>query len=193
MTTPDSFATTDQAAAYGYVLPAATAAGLLARATQAIRDAAGYPVTQTTATLRVQADFGWLALPSLTVTAVSSVALVNDDGTTTAETDWRWRGGNRIWLGSDGIRERDRLFGEFEVVFVHGFAVIPDALVMLTGAVAFRLAATPVAATAGIKSQTVGSVSWTAGDDMPGAALTEAETRTLARIVPVQRAWQVPA
>jgi hypothetical protein len=191
MTAPDSFATADQAAAYGYTLPDAAADALLARATQAIRDAAGIPVTQATSTLRVQACRGWLELPSPVVTAVSSVALVNDDDTTTAETDWRWQTGSRIRLGHT-IPERDRHHGLFEAGFTHGFAEIPDALVMLTGAVAYRLSVTPVAAAAGIRSQTVGSVSWTAGDDVPGSALTQAEIRQLTRIVPVRHLFQVP-
>ena len=191
---PDSFATTDDAAAYGFTLPAATADGLLARATQAIRDAAGYPVTQVTgAALRLRAECGRLAVPSLVVTAVSVVALVNDDGTTTAldSAAWDWDGGNRIRLVPGKVAEADRRFGQFDVTFDHGFATIPEGLVMLTGAVAFRLAVTPVAATAGIRSQSVGSVSWTVGEVQPGAALTDDEVRLLAKVIPVQRAWQV--
>lgn len=194
MAAPDSFATADQAAGYGYTLPDATADGLLARATQAIRNAAGIPVTQGTATLRVRAELGELKLPSPVVTAVSSVALVNDDGTTTAETDYRplfdsgWL--VKILLGHQ-IRERDRFCGLFEVAFTHGFAQIPAALIMLTGAVANRLQFTPVAAQAGVRSESVGSVSRTYGD-VPGDDLTEYEIRQLAHIVPVRRAWAVP-
>lgn len=191
MPLPDSFATAADAAAYGFALPAGPD-GLLARATQAIRDEAGIPVTQAASTLRIRACRGMLELPMPLITSVTSVALVNDDGTTAPLTqgpDWGWQPGEPVMLGTT-LTWQERYCGLFSVACVHGFAVLPPALVMLACAVAYRMAATPAAAAAGLKSKTVGSVSWTAGET-PGAALTAAECDTLARIVPLRRVWQV--
>jgi hypothetical protein len=185
---PAAFASAADAAAYGFTLPASPD-GLLARATQAIRDEAGIPLTQVTSTLRIRACRSMLELPTPLVTSVTTVALVNDDGSTTPGTDWEWHPGEPVQLG-DTLTWEQRHQGLYEVTYIHGFAVLPPALVMLACAVAYRMAATPAGAAAGLKSRTVGSVSWTAGET-PGAALTAAETDTLARIVPLRRVWQV--
>lgn len=190
MTAPDSFATSADATAYGFTLPA-SADGLLARATQALRDAAGSPITQTTSTLQLDAHGGRIELPTPLITSLTSVAEVTDDGTTPV-TDFTWRSGWRHILLGRSLTWQQRNHGRFELVLVHGFAApLPAALVMLTAAVAYRLSATPPGAAAGLKSKTVGSVSWTAGET-PGAALTSAELCSLARIMPVQTVWQVP-
>lgn len=189
MTAPDSFAAAADATAYGYTLPASPD-GLLARATQVLRDEAGIPITETSSQLVVPAWCGNLDVPNPLITAVTAVALVNDDDTTTPVTDWTWRGGRRICLGPS-VSWHDRHHGRFQVDFTHGFASIPPSLVRLTCAVAARLAVTPPAAMAGLSSRTVGSVSWTARET-PDAVLTENERRALALIVPVRHAWQVP-
>lgn len=192
MTTPDSFATSDDAAAYGFTLAGGAAAGLLARATQALRDAAGIPITQTTSTLEIDAHDSALHIPTPLVSSVTSVELVGDDGNTTV-TDFRWRPTrpHRIRLGHE-LTHWQRHHGLFAVTYVHGFTdPLPPALVMLTASVAYRLSVTPPGALAGLKSKTVGSVSWTAGD-MPAAKLSAAEECSLGRIVPVKTVWQVP-
>lgn len=190
MTTPDSFADVDDAAAYGYTLPSGTATGLLARATQAIRDEAGIPVTQTTSTLEVIARCGLLELPTPLVTSVTSISLLGDGDDSTPVTDWRFERSLRVIHLGRSLTWAQRNRGRFAVTYVHGFAVLPAGLVMLTASVAARLSVTPPAAE-GLKSKTVGSVSWTAGDS-PSSALSATECSKLARIVPLRRVWQVP-
>lgn len=190
MTTPDSFADVDDAAAYGYTLPGATAAGLLARATQAIRDEAGIPVTPpTTSTLEVTARCGLLELPTPLVTSVTSISLIGDDGSTPV-TDWRFERSLRVIHLGRSLTWAQRNRGQFSVTYVHGLTTAPASLVMLTASVAARLSVTPAAAE-GLKSKTVGSVSWTAGDS-PSSSLSATECSKLARIVPLRRVWQVP-
>jgi len=193
----DTFATAVDASAYGYALPASAAAGLLSRATQALRDEAGYPITTTTSTLQLQAGDSRLKLPTPLISAVSALSLVNIDSTVTAltaGTDWQWRTGQVICLLDDGVLlAEDRYGGLFQVTYTHGLAAAPPALIRLTCAVAARLAATPVTALTGITSETTGSVSWSAaGSRAPVDGLTESECRQLTRAVPVRRAWQVP-
>jgi hypothetical protein len=188
VTTPDSFATSDDAAAYGYTLPGATAAGLLARATQALRDEAGIPITQTTSTLEVRARHGELHLPTYLITSITTVELAGPGGSTTVIADWARVRDRRILLGRS-LTWQQRHEALYLVTYVHGFAVIPASLKMLTASVAKRLSVTPEAAEA-LKSKTVGSVSWTAGDS-PSSSLSAAECAKLGRIVPVRRVWQV--
>lgn len=185
---PDSFATADQAASYGYELPAASADALLARASQALRDAAGFGILAESATVRLDADRGALPLDGIPlVTSVTSVALVHDDGTQDGVTGYRLDG-DRIVLEHDVPGRR---CGTFEVVLAHGLAAVPDSLVMLTASAAYRMAATPVAVLAGITSQSVGSVSWSAAGSPRGDGLTDAECSRLSRIVPLRRVWAV--
>lgn len=189
---PDPFATADQAAGYAMPLPAATAGGLLARATQAITDAAGFGILSSSATVRLPAACGRISLGAISlVTAVTAVALVHADGTTEAVAGWTWtRSATATAPVCLGPSVPGRHCGLFAVTLTHGLAAIPDSLVMLTCAVAYRLAGVPAAAASGIASQSVGSVSWSVGQ-LPGglalADLTERERTALARIVPVQR------
>lgn len=190
---PDSFATPDQAAGYGYALPAAQAGGLLARASQAIRDAAGFSVLSEDITITRRAGRGFVPLPVPLVTAVASVS---QDGTALEAAAWDWEprpdtvAGGRIRLGHGVQGRRD---GEFAVTLTHGLTSVPDSLVMLTSAVACRLAASPAGMAAGITSQSVGSVSWSAAGGVPPQdALTSGEEARLAGIVPLARAWMVP-
>lgn len=194
---PDPFATAVQAAGYGFPLPAASADGLLARATQAIIDAAGFGILSSSGTVRLPADGRLIDLkPVPLVTAVTAVALVHDDGTTEAVTDWSWRRSavkaEPVRLGHSVLR---RHCGLFAVTLTHGLASVPDSLVMLASAVAYRLAGIPAAAAAGIASRSVGGVSWSMGS-LPGglalAGLTDRERHQLARIVPVQQVVMVP-
>lgn len=189
MTTPDSFATSDDAAAYGYTLPENGAAGLLARATQAIRDEASMPITQTTSTLEVTARCGLLELPTPLVSSVTSISLLVA-GDSTPVTDWRFERSLRVIHLGRSLSWVQRNRGRFSVTYVHGLATIPPGLVLLTVSIAARLSVTPAAAEA-LKSKTVGSVSWTAGDS-PSSSLSSSECSKLARIVPLRRVWQVP-
>lgn len=186
-----SFATADDASGYGFPLPDATADGLLARATQAIIDAAGFGILSETVTVRLQAEHDVISLRDLQlVTAVSSLALMHDDGTPEVVTAWHWPGtvAGRpldIWLERSAP---GRHCGVFAVTLTHGLSAIPDSLVMLACSVAYRLAGLPAAAVAGIASQSVGPVSWSMGQ-LPGgvavATLTAGELAALRRIVPL--------
>lgn len=188
---PDPFATADQATALALPLPAATADGLLARATQAITDAAGFGILSETVTVRLRAEHDRIRLRDVPlVTAVSGLALI-EDGTPEAVTGWHWPGtvagqALDIWLERHAP---GRHCGVFAVTLTHGLASVPDSLVLLASQVAYRLAAIPPAAAAGIASQSVGSVSWSlpraASGDLSLGDLTEGEARKLRGIVPL--------
>lgn len=187
----DPFATVDQAASFGYVLPPDTADGLLARATQSIVDAAGFGILSESATVRLAAEHGVISLSAVPlVTAVSAVAQLHGDGTSDPVTGWRFRCGDRVVLDRDVPGGH---CGEFAVTLTHGLPSVPESLVMLAASVAYRLAAMPAVLAAGITSQSVGSVSWSApgAASVPDAGLTAAECARLARIVPVRTAWAV--
>jgi hypothetical protein len=193
----DPFATADDATAYAYALPGASADGLLARATQAIIDAAGFGILSASATVRLSARHGVIKLAGVSlVTAVMALELVNEDGTTETVTGWHWPGvvdGETagIWLDST---VPGRHCGVFAVTLTQGLAAVPDALKLLTSRVAYRFAGMPAAMAAGITSRSVGSVSWSAAGRVPqDGELTVAELSQLGKIVPVQRVWQVPA
>lgn len=188
---PDPFATADQASGYALPLPAATADGLLARATQAIIDAAGFGILSETVTVRLQAEHGVIRLRDVVlVTAVSGLALI-EDGTPETVTAWHWPGtvagqALDVWLEQSAP---GRHCGVFAVTLTHGLASVPDSLVLLASQVAYRLAAIPAPAAAGIASQSVGSVSWSlpraAAGGLPLGDLTEGEERKLRGIVPL--------
>lgn len=191
MPDPSAFATADQAAAYGYVLPSGQESALLVRASQAITDAAGFGILAQPATVRRRARHGVISLENIPlVTSVSSVSLVNGDGSLDGVTGFRLDGEDkdRVYLDSDVPGRR---CGLFEVAFTYGLASVPDSLVLLTASVAYRMAATPVAMLAGVTSQSVGQVSWSATGKAPGDGLTDSECSRLARIVPVRRVWTV--
>lgn len=186
--TGTALATVDDAASYGYTLPAdPQGSALLLRASARIRGAVTCPIEQTTSTVRLEArgitGGTVLELPAVPVTDVSSVQRVAEDGTLETVPHWHWHSGQAVKVGWRGL---------FEVVFTHGYAVIPDALTELTCAVAARYADVPKGA-AGLRSKTVGSVSWTVDGVTSAMDLTAGELAQLARIVPVRRAWSVRA
>lgn len=195
---PDPFATAGDATGYAYPLPAATATGLLARATQAIIDAAGFGVLSADATVRLRADRDQIDLEGIVlVTAVTAVELVHDDDTTEAVTGWHWR---REAARQEPVRldhtVPERHCGLFAVTLTQGLASIPASLVMLTCTVAYRLAGIPSAAASGIASKSVGGVSWSMGSLPGGLALddlTDRERSKLRKIVPLQAVVLVPA
>lgn len=192
---PDSFATSDDAAGYAYPLPTATADGLLARATQALIDAAGFGILTAAATVRLRADDSVISLKDVPlVTDVTALALVHEDDTTEAVTDWHWPGtvagmATDIWLEHS---VPGRHCGIFAVSLVQGLPSVPNSLKMLTSAVAFRFAAMPSAMAAGITSRSVGGVSWSTSSPPPTGDLTAGELSKLGKIVPVKRVFAVP-
>jgi hypothetical protein len=194
---PDPFATSGDAAGFGYALPGATADGLLARATQMLVDAAGFGIVSGSATVRLRAECGVVSLQDVPlVTAVSAVALVSADGTTTTAVDgadWTARAVSgivpEVCLGHAVTCRWD---GLFDLTLTQGLAAVPDSLTLLTSAIAYRLAAMPAAMSAGITSRSVGGVSWSAPKPPPDSDLTSGELCKLAGIVPVRTVWPVP-
>lgn len=192
---PDSFATSDDAAGYAYPLPVATADGLLARATQALIDAAGFGILTAAATVKLRADNSVISLKDVPlVTDVTALALVHEDDTTEAVTAYHWPGtvagmATDIWLEHSAP---GRHCGIFAVSLVQGLPSVPNSLKMLTSAVAFRFAAMPAAMAAGIVSRSVGGVSWSASSPPPTGDLTAGELSKLGKIVPVKRVFAVP-
>lgn len=192
---PDPFATADDAAGYAYPLPDASADGLLARATQALVDAAGFGIVAADSIVRLRAENGVIEFRMLPlVTAVTTVALVNEDDTTESVSGWHWGGliagaAGAVWL-DDTVP--DRRHGRFDVTLTQGLPSVPDSLKMLACAVAYRMAATPAAMSAGITGKSVGGVSWSASWRMkPGEELTDGELSKLGKIVPVRTVWAV--
>ena len=93
-------------------------------ASQAVREAAGVPISETTSTVTLEGEHGqWLRLPGL---PISSVATVELDGE--AVTDWRLRSGMLWraagWSGCDGP-------SEVEVTYTHGLLVVQADIVDL--------------------------------------------------------------
>lgn len=187
---PDPFATAADASGYGLALPDASADGLLARATQAIIGEAGFGIVSASATVKLRADHGRVRLRDIPlVTAVTAVELVHEDGTTDSVTDWHELvlSGGQVGEVLLGHSVPGRHCGLFAVTITQGLSSVPDSLKLLTSAVAYRLAAMPAAMSAGITSQSVGSVSWTAAKPPPADGLTDGECSRLARIVPLRR------
>lgn len=189
----DPFATADDAAGYAYALPDDRADGLLARATQALIDAAGFGILSASATVRLRAEHGMIRLDDVPlVTDVTAVALVHDDGTTEAVTDFGRTFENavvtRVWVMSCCHHR-----GLFAVTLTQGLASVPDSLKLLTCAVAYRVAAMPAGMSAGFTSQSVGGVSWSASKPPADSDLTPGELSKLGKIVPVRRVTVVPA
>jgi hypothetical protein len=190
-----SFATAEDAAGFALPLPDATADGLLARATQALVDAAGFGILTAAATVKLRADNSVISLKDVPlVTDVTALALVHEDDTTEAVTAWHWPGtvagtAMHIWLEHSAP---GRHCGIFAVSLVQGLPSVPNSLKMLTSAVAFRMAAMPSAMAAGITQRSVGSVSWSASKSPPTGDLTDGECSKLGKIVPIQRVVAVP-
>jgi len=192
---PDPFATADDAAGYAFPLPGASAAGLLARATQALIDAAGFGIVSSSATVSIEARAGQLGLGDIPlVTAVTGLELVHEDDTTESVTDYHVLHaavGGLVASVLLGHTVPERHCGRFAVTLTQGLASVPDSLKMLTSAVAYRLAAMPAAMAAGITSRSVGGVSWSASSPPPSGDLTAGELAKLAKIVPLKTVWAV--
>lgn len=189
-----SFATSADAAGFALPLPAATADGLLARATQALVDAAGFGILSGSATVKLRADNSVISLRDVPlVTDVSALALVHEDDTTESVTAWHWPGtvagmATDIWLERAAP---GRHCGIFAVTLTQGLPSVPTSLKMLTSAVAYRFASMPAAMAAGITSRSVGGVSWSTSKPPPTGDLTDGELCKLGKIVPVKRVFAV--
>jgi hypothetical protein len=123
---------------YGYTLPPATADALLTRASTRVRRAAGQPINASTSTVRLKTEPSGLTLPAPPVTAITTVAQVHPDDTTTVltrGTDWFWDG-ERITFASC-------LVTLAEITYTHGYQAIPDGLIELVCEIANRLGAVP--------------------------------------------------
>lgn len=97
---------------------------MLEAASDAVRDAAGSPISQHTSTVTVEAGPGRsLRLPAQPVTAVSAVSI---DGS--AVTDWRLVSG-ALWRHGGWRRGCDPTL--VDVTFTHGYAVVPADVVQL--------------------------------------------------------------
>jgi hypothetical protein len=119
---------------------------LLASASAAVRDAAGVPITEITATIVLSTPEGRrLRLPG----PVRSVAAVLLDGE--ALTDWTLRGGD-LWR-AEGWQCRGDIPSEAEVTLTFGLPEVPadivDLVCLLVGA-GVKLAAEEYAARAGV-------------------------------------------
>jgi hypothetical protein len=191
---PDPFATADDAAGYGFPLPDSAADGLLARATQALVDAAGFGILSGSATVKLRSERGVIDLRDVPlITAVGDVEVVNEDGTTESTSDWVGfvSNGGTVAHVRLGHTVPGRHCGLFAVTLTQGLPSVPDSLKMLTSAVAYRFAAMVPAMSAGITSQSVGSVSWTASKPPPSGGLTDGECCQLGKIVPIRRVLAV--
>jgi hypothetical protein len=97
----------------------------LDEATDAIRNAAGVPISQATSTVKIPGvDGKWLDLPGQPVTAVSSVLL---DGE--AVTDYKFIGG-RLWRWC-GWQTYCHEPSEVTVTMTHGYTTVPADIVGL--------------------------------------------------------------
>lgn len=98
---------------------------MLAAASEAIRDAAGAPISQTTSTVTIPGrDGAWLDLPGQPVTSVASVDL---DGV--AVTDHKFIGG-RLWRRC-GWNTYPCEPSAVTVTMTHGFVEVPADIVQL--------------------------------------------------------------
>lgn len=175
----DMFATPAELASHLQVPEVDTASATLAieGATGAVQAACGgqrmLPVADDTVTLRGGARSVWL--PQRPVTAVGAVTTISS-GVVTARvlgTDYTVFGAELVWAPRYGV------WPEFvTVTYSHGWTTIPAAVKGVCLSLAGRLYANPQ----GLRSETVGAVSWTvagASSDV-GPGLTEAELSALA-------------
>ncbi|MGM9380339.1 hypothetical protein [Streptomyces antibioticus] len=138
-------ATGADAVTYGYSLPPASAASLLARASARIRRAAGQPITPSTVTVQLNADDGKVELPAPPVLEVQSVSSVSQTGELTALTGWRW----------DGEHLHVGCLARIQVTYRRGWDPLPDGIVELACGVAERLASTTPGLTAGLRERAI--------------------------------------
>lgn len=147
---------------FGYIVPAG-ADNLLDRASTRIRLAAGHQtITADTSTVTFPGPVEKLHLWQMPVTGVTSVTLEDS----TVIDDYKLVGNDLFlprrfaWAERFGFAD-DRFMQDMTVVYTHGYATIPDALIELTCSVAMRLSGTKPDRDPAIQAQTVGDVSQT--------------------------------
>lgn len=147
------------------VTDASRAEVALAAASEAVRDAAGVPISQATSTVALMGSRGhWLALPGQPVVSVSDVLL---DGAPV--TDYLLREGN-LWRAS-GWQDNYCEPSEVTVTMVHGLIEVPAdivALVVSLAAADLNAAAEGYESKAGIASESIDDyrVAYTSGENV---------------------------
>ncbi|MFJ1650101.1 hypothetical protein ACIOC2_01535 [Streptomyces sp. NPDC088337] len=163
-------ATSADAAAYEYQLPAGRAEGLLARASARVRRAAGRgAITAQTSEVRLPVTRGTVTLPGAPILSVSGVRAVGEDGSQGEQIAW-------VWGGDERLAVPHNLVSQVDVIYRHGFEVLPDGLVELVCQVAFRLSQQPAQGEGMLRTASVDDAAFTyaseqiaaAGDLMPG-------------------------
>lgn len=155
----------------------ATATLLLASSSAAIRSFCGWSITEETVTGAVIDGSGGpdLWLPTKNLTAVASVT---DDGVAqTNGTTFEWfRTGRLTKVAGRWTRKAKGVLA----TYTHGYPT-GDPHLDLAKAVCLTAAARQMTNPAGLQSETVGGVSWTAASEGPdtASALTEAEQYSL--------------
>lgn len=142
-------------------------------ATAAVRAYCGWHVAPpATETVAVDADGYTVLLPSLRITAVSSVTV---DGAPLGADAFEWSAAGILRLTASA-----RGFRKVEVAMTHGFDTAPD-----VAAVIFAVAARAIASPSGVVRAQVGQVSetytQTGANQAGGVALLDAEMATLDR------------
>lgn len=157
-----------------------------ARATATIQNYCKTTFTGTsTATEVLRVKDGLVRLPRRPVNSITSVKAINADGTAGAAiTGWSFDGIDRIdvrgWsrtiinLAADLA---DGVTDTVQVVWVHGYAAVPDDV----KAVALEVAGMQVGNPQGLRQETVGgySVTYAGGNDVFGLALTDGQKSIL--------------
>jgi hypothetical protein len=183
-----ALATVQDATDYGYTLPPATADALLSRASTRVRRAAGQPITASTSTVQLKVDDDGLTLPAPPVTAVTAVAQINDDDTTTAlirGTEWFWDG-ERLTFASC-------LVTRAQITYTHGYQTIPDDIVELVCEIANRLGAVPADVEGLLRQRSIDDYAETFATEAIAAAgdLLPSELGVIARIFGEPDVWVV--
>ena len=169
-----ALASTSDATALGVT----TTSAALLRASTRVRAFTGQQISAGTSTILVRGPS--VRLPQRPVTDVASVTWVpeSDDVAPVLldADDWQLQG-QVLRLPSTG---------RFEVVYDHGYATVPDAVVEVVVTVAARLGATDSAVASGVQQESSGSVSQSFGWDAWRAVsgLTSEEKAVLGRLFP---------
>jgi hypothetical protein len=172
---PNLLATPTDLVAYGYDIDADKASSMLARASVRVRAYTKQDITSGTSTVTLRAPF---LLPQRPVVSVTSVT-DEDDNTLVVDTDYTVRG---QYIVSD-------YKGELTVTYTHGFTTLPDRLVEVVCAIAFRLANSPHGLDIGVQSEGADGESITWGSDAYAgvADLTRTERDVLDKLFPHTR------
>lgn len=153
---------------------------LLASVSEAVREAAGVPITRESSTVSFGTEASRrIELPARPVVSVESVAL--DGVALTAGVDYVLRDGH-LWRLDGMWHQHGAVPSELTVAFTHGFAAVPADIVKLVCtfvAAGLNEAEDGAASTRGVSSERIDDyqVSFTRGDDEV-VDLTELPERT---------------